>query len=324
MNELEKAILKKAHQHHVAEKRPPAVFRVTIRAFFQQRPVALAAEEGMINGIFPDGWLCFIGHSSERVNSAIQARNALRNYLRSRRVDGIEYGRADLVDTEIFVRLGYVCEFSRKLYGLEDVVAQKSEWEGLGLDCAAIVEIQRSNGPDPNGAALYSWEALDLLPDFEGTVATDRLTIRGQYGRPPGAIEHVVDADTAGRVRPEVDRAFKNIEEMSLAVRVKGVNLHFRYDGLMLTRAGLQVAEELPEKEKQAAWEARFQSDPLVDSPDAESQSTGGKIDDQELLELVDGGATQVEAAAFFGVSKQAVNKKLKTLRGDSEGDQAA
>ena len=40
------------------------------------------------------------------------------------------------------------------------------------------------------------------------------------------------------------------------------------------------------------------------------------KIKDRKLLQMVDQGKTQVEAAEFFGVSKQAVNKRLKELRG--------
>jgi ParB-like chromosome segregation protein Spo0J len=40
------------------------------------------------------------------------------------------------------------------------------------------------------------------------------------------------------------------------------------------------------------------------------------KIDDRKLLRMVDAGKTQVEAAEYFGVSKQAVNKRLKELRG--------
>lgn len=40
------------------------------------------------------------------------------------------------------------------------------------------------------------------------------------------------------------------------------------------------------------------------------------KINDRKLLRMVDQGETQVAAAEFFGVSKQAVNKRLKELRG--------
>jgi ParB-like chromosome segregation protein Spo0J len=40
------------------------------------------------------------------------------------------------------------------------------------------------------------------------------------------------------------------------------------------------------------------------------------KIDDRKLLRMVDQGKNQVEAAEYFGVSKQAVNKRLKELRG--------
>ena len=40
------------------------------------------------------------------------------------------------------------------------------------------------------------------------------------------------------------------------------------------------------------------------------------KINDRQMLRMVDQGKTQVEAAKFFGVSKQAVNKRLKELRG--------
>ena len=40
------------------------------------------------------------------------------------------------------------------------------------------------------------------------------------------------------------------------------------------------------------------------------------KINDRKLIRMVDQGKTQVEAAKFFGVSKQAVNKRLKELRG--------
>jgi ParB-like chromosome segregation protein Spo0J len=40
------------------------------------------------------------------------------------------------------------------------------------------------------------------------------------------------------------------------------------------------------------------------------------KINDRKLLRMVDAGKTQVEAAEYFGVSKQAVNKRLKELRG--------
>jgi hypothetical protein len=40
------------------------------------------------------------------------------------------------------------------------------------------------------------------------------------------------------------------------------------------------------------------------------------KIIDRKLLRMVDQGKTQVEAAEFFGVTKQAVNKRLKELRG--------
>jgi predicted transcriptional regulator len=40
------------------------------------------------------------------------------------------------------------------------------------------------------------------------------------------------------------------------------------------------------------------------------------KIIDRKLLRMVDQGKTQVEAAEFFKVSKQAVNKRLKELRG--------
>jgi DNA-binding XRE family transcriptional regulator len=39
-------------------------------------------------------------------------------------------------------------------------------------------------------------------------------------------------------------------------------------------------------------------------------------INDRKLLRMVDQGKTQVEAASFFGVSKQAINKRLKELRG--------
>jgi len=41
-----------------------------------------------------------------------------------------------------------------------------------------------------------------------------------------------------------------------------------------------------------------------------------GKINDRVLLKLVDQGKSQVEAAEHFGVSKQAVNKRLRELRG--------
>jgi predicted transcriptional regulator len=40
------------------------------------------------------------------------------------------------------------------------------------------------------------------------------------------------------------------------------------------------------------------------------------KIIDRKLLRMVDQGKSQVEAAEFFGVTKQAVNKRLKELRG--------
>ena len=40
------------------------------------------------------------------------------------------------------------------------------------------------------------------------------------------------------------------------------------------------------------------------------------KINNRKLLRMVDQGKPQVEAAEFFGVSKQAVNKRLKELRG--------
>ena len=40
------------------------------------------------------------------------------------------------------------------------------------------------------------------------------------------------------------------------------------------------------------------------------------KIIDHKLLRMIDQGKTQVEASVFFGVSKQAVNKRLKELRG--------
>ena len=40
------------------------------------------------------------------------------------------------------------------------------------------------------------------------------------------------------------------------------------------------------------------------------------KINDRVLLRMVDQGKTQVETAEHFGVSKQAVNKRLKELRG--------
>ena len=40
------------------------------------------------------------------------------------------------------------------------------------------------------------------------------------------------------------------------------------------------------------------------------------KINDRKLLRMVDQGKTQVEVGKFFGVSKQAVNKRLKVLRG--------
>lgn len=39
-------------------------------------------------------------------------------------------------------------------------------------------------------------------------------------------------------------------------------------------------------------------------------------INDRKLLRMVDQGKTQVQAAEFFGVSKQAINKRLKELRG--------
>ncbi len=42
------------------------------------------------------------------------------------------------------------------------------------------------------------------------------------------------------------------------------------------------------------------------------------KINDRKLLKLVDQGETQVEAAKYFGVSKQAVNKRLREIRGNT------
>jgi len=39
-------------------------------------------------------------------------------------------------------------------------------------------------------------------------------------------------------------------------------------------------------------------------------------INDRKLLRMVDQGKTQVQAAEFFGVSKQAIHKRLKELRG--------
>ncbi len=41
-----------------------------------------------------------------------------------------------------------------------------------------------------------------------------------------------------------------------------------------------------------------------------------GKINDNKMLIMVDQSFTQVEIAKFFGVSKQAVSKRLQQLRG--------
>jgi hypothetical protein len=44
------------------------------------------------------------------------------------------------------------------------------------------------------------------------------------------------------------------------------------------------------------------------------TESTG-KIDDERMLELFNEGKNQVEIAAIFDVTKQAVSKRLKALR---------
>jgi len=58
----------------------------------------------------------------------------------------------------------------------------------------------------------------------------------------------------------------------------------------------------------------------INESEEAETDQPGAekkKIDDAKLLEMVDEGKTQVEAANFFGVTKQAISKRIKALRGN-------
>ena len=45
-----------------------------------------------------------------------------------------------------------------------------------------------------------------------------------------------------------------------------------------------------------------------------ESTITKCKINDRKMLRMIDQGKTQVEVAKFFGVSKQAISKRLKNL----------
>jgi len=59
----------------------------------------------------------------------------------------------------------------------------------------------------------------------------------------------------------------------------------------------------------------RFLSGVLVDQAAETEDVDGRKIDDEELLRLVDSGKSQVEIAGIFGCSKQAVSKRLKALR---------
>lgn len=388
LTDFDKTCLLTALENHKREKRAPINWRVGIRARFSQIPSELSTSDDkpLIQGFTETSWLNSTG-KTEQLNLVSKAESNLRGFLQSRHIEDIEPARTTKIDPDVFMNLGYAFVTSRKKYSREETDKLLQEWQSKGLDCFIIPELGQ-------GAALYELTAVELIPKFKKAMDTKNVPLNGPAGVIYGRIEDVIHEEALIKeARETVNQAFESLETEGLAVRVKGVHLCWNWNGLVLTREGVAVAEDLqfrlkmqskeekrpklgikylvrcpgctkiyyttnddfdpdravrghdldllPEYQRMK-WSKPFTNDAigmnitclceqplvgynnlfldgvLVDPADNADRSTG-KIDDKKLLELVDEGKSQPKIAEIFGVTKQAVNKRLKYLQGEAE-----
>ncbi len=324
-------------------------------------------------------------------NRASSARANLATRLEAARAKDPDFGSSRQVDPEMFIRLGFVWVGSRPKLSKADSEEVAKDWRNKGFE--VFVHCQTGDGAD-----LYELQAVNLIPKFAKKAQLDHLPSDSNRGIVFGTIEAAIpDEKIAAEAWKEVDTAFQTLESEGLVVRVQGVNMGARWQGISLSHEGLAVAKDMKFRLRQQSaddakpkgvgpfhvccpnckqvfmkttdmytedspvhgymleflpqykklkWSLPFMPsaigqnitcpgcscvltgtnnrflDGILTDPNEEEkadiqpdESTGGKIDDEALLKMVDEGKPQTEIARFFQVSKQAVNKKLKALR---------
>jgi len=241
MNQLEKQIILMAHENHSHERRAPAHWRVVIRAYISQSPLELSSETKMINGIDESNWMKFADLNPVK-NLVMDARNRLMEFLNSHHIESIEPSRTNRIQPEIFLKLGYVFVTSNKLFEKSKADVLLQDWRKLGLDTFILCEL-------PPGGDLFANEALSLSK-YADLIKTSHIISKGHIGRVPGSVESVLigakkdDIEDATKL---IDSTFQALEKEGFAVRVKGYNLCFTWDGIALTRTGVAMAKEIQE-----------------------------------------------------------------------------
>ena len=241
MKELEKEILLKAFGNHELERKEPAFWRVGIKSYISQGPVELSSEKKLIDGIYEPNWMKFTDLSPTK-NLVMDAKNRLMEFLNSHHMEGIEPSRTANIQSEIFLKLGYVFVLSNRLYEKSRAESLMADWQKRGLNAFILSEI-------PPGSDLYASEALEFIK-YADLVQTVHLVPRGHIGRIPGSVEGVLVGEKETVIKEAaklVDSAFQALEKSGLAVRVQGFNFCFTWSGLSLTRAGVAMAEKIQE-----------------------------------------------------------------------------
>lgn len=243
MKKIEEEILLKAFEIHQNERRDPVHWRIGIKAFINQLPVA-TSEDKMIHGINDPTWLSF-QNDTQAYNAVSKAYSDLTQYLRSHHVEGVEHGFTNTIQPVCFLALGYVCVVSKKLFTKDEAVSLKKKWEAMGLTCFLMDELS-------DGADLYASEVLEFTK-YKDLIQKSHLTARGQYGRIPGSVGSCLlneEQGTVQQAQKTINSAFQSLEKQGLAVHVKGVNLFFEWDGISLTREGIRMVEFLKEQKR--------------------------------------------------------------------------
>ena len=241
MRKLELDILLQTYENYIHEARKPVHWRIGIKAYINQLPVA-TSEDKMIYGINEPTWLSF-QNDTQAHNAASKAYSDLTQYLRSHHVEGVEPGFTNTIQPACFLALGYVCVVSKKFSTKDEAVSLKKKWEEMGLTCFLMDELSE-------GADLYASDALEFT-EYKDLIQKSHLIARGRYGRIPGGVESCLmneKEDTILQAQKTITAAFQSLENQGLAVHVKGVNLCFEWDGIVLTREGARMVEVIKEK----------------------------------------------------------------------------
>lgn len=393
LNETEKMFLLEALKNYQRGRHEPIHWRVGIRGRFGQTPseVQVKNKAPLVNGFTETSWLNF-KRLDELVTRINEAFGILRAYLESKHIEGLDWSRTNtVVDPHVFLSLGFVFITSKMKYSRIEAEKQLEDWTALGLDCFILPELDQV-------ANLYELAALELVPKYAKAMDTVNLPRDEHSGAIYGEIKDcIADKNIVGKAEEEIGKAFSTLESEGLAVIVEGVHLCWSWRGIILTREGTIVAEDLKFRIRQQAkedkkpkagisylvkcpvcrkiffmttdmfdpdravrgydldflpkfkklrWSKPFTNDAigqniicncgaflvgmdnrfldgvLIDPADhtaeESEEESDEKINNEELLKLTDEGLSQTKIAEIFKVSRQAIHKRLRALKGDS------